>query len=145
MSEIPPLTIDPDAPADPVYVLELAEALAEIVRALNHLTRHHEALHYPSEADGLVQHLAAAAGRLPQLLSQLSAWLNEEYAEGRIRMTGGEFPQAVLAVMAAEARLGKAAEHAEALRQALESAASVTSCMAAAGDDGSEEGEAEDA
>ena len=139
MSEIPPLTIDPDAPADPVYVLELAEALAEIARVLNRLTLHHEALHYPSEADTLIQDVSATAGRLPQLLGQVSAWLSEEYAGGRIQMTGGEFPQAVLAVMAAEARLGKAAEHAEALRQALESVASVTSCMAAA-EDGDEDG-----
>ena len=120
-----------DAPPSPDYVLELAETIAEAVRVLNHQTRHHEALEYPSQADTLIRYLSSAASRLPQLLEQVSAWMNAEYAAGRIQMTGGEFMQPAVAGLAVEARLGKAAEHAEALRQALDSATAVTSAMAA--------------
>lgn len=122
-----------DAPPSPDYVLELAASIAEAVRVLNHQTRHHEALEFPSEADRIIREISSAASRLPQLLQQVSRWLNDEYADGRIRMTGGEFPQSVLAVMAVEARLEKAAEHAGALAEALTSAASVTSNMAQEG------------
>ena len=133
-----PVILDIDGPRDPLYVAEVADAFAEAVRVLNHLTRDHAALEYPSEADRLIRGISTAASRLPQLLGQVSAWVNAEYAAGRIRMTGGEFLQPVLAAMAVEARLGKAAEHAEALRLALDSATAVTSAMAVREDDSDE-------
>ena len=130
MSEIPPLTIDPDAPADPVYVLELAEALAEIVRALNRLTLHHEALHYPSEAAGLIQHIATAASRLPQVTAQTGSWLQRE-------RPGAEAAE-VLTL------LRRAGDDAMRLRRDLAEAAEIMAGMEAAGDDGSDEGKAAD-
>lgn len=129
MSEIPPLTIDPDAPADPVYVLELAEALAEIVRVLNRLTLHHEALHYPSEAGEVFQHLAVMASRLPQLASQVSGWLEREQQ--------ADVAEVVML-------LRRAGDDAERLRRDLAGAAEIMAGIEAAGDDGSGEGEAED-
>ena len=49
------ITVNPDGPADPLYVLELAEGLAEITRALANLTRHHSALGEPPDADALLR------------------------------------------------------------------------------------------
>ena len=145
MSEIPPLTIDPDAPPDPVYVLELAEALAEIARALNRQTLHHEALHYPSEAAGLLQHLDVAVSRLPQLLGQVSGWIGTEHENGRIRVSSG--PRAgwsSLATATARGALDEAAAAARTLEGALKTAAREVARMRPAGDDGSGEGQAED-
>ena len=133
MSEIPPLTIDPDAPPDPVYVLELAEALAEIARALNRLTRHREALHYPSEAHELVQHLAVAAGRLPQLLGQVSRWIGQEQDGGRLAAPAGEFAgEPGRAAVTAMMRLDAAVAAAGHLREDLDEAAQVLAGIAAA-------------
>src|ERR1035438_5904075 len=65
------IAINIDAPPSPGYVLELAEAAAEIIRALNHLTRHPEALEFPAEGDQLFRYLESAAERMPQLLDQI--------------------------------------------------------------------------
>lgn len=64
------VTIDIDGPREPEYVLELAEAFAEAVRALNHLTMSRESIVYPNQADHLIRCLSSAASRLPQLLEQ---------------------------------------------------------------------------
>ena len=133
------ITITTSAPPDPATVTEFGDALPELVRALNHQTMHAGALAEPADADRLIRNLAEAVLRLPQLLQQVATRLNREYEDGRLVMTGGEFLQPVLAVMAVEARLQKAGEHAEALRLMLGSAAAVTSNMAVR-DDSSEEG-----
>ena len=125
------IDLSTDTAPYPERTLQLAETFAELARVLNHQARHHEALRYPSDADRLIRELSTVAARLPQLFRQVSAWLNTEYEEGRIKMTGGEYPQAVIAVLAAEARLESASEYADVLRQALDRAASVTSRMAA--------------
>jgi len=139
------LTITTNAPADPETVTEYGDALAELVRALNHVTRHHEAMGYPSDADRLIRNVETAVARLPQMLQQVAGWLAEEHADGRIRMAAGaEFTQTALAVLAVEAKLKKAEAHAEAFRRMLAEAASVMSGMAAR-DDGTGEGSGEDA
>ena len=133
------LAINPDGPADPLYVLELAEAFAEITRALNHLTRHHSALGEPADADQLLRYLETAASRLPQLLEQVSGWLAAEEAAGRIRMADGSgFPGPVVAVGAARGWLERAQADARRLQQALDAAAQVTAHMAVR-EDGTEE------
>lgn len=126
------VAINIGGPRDPQYVLELAEAFAEIVRALNHITRDHEALLYPSEADRLIREVSSAASRLPQLLGQVGAWLEQERAAGRIEVPSGEFAgDARLAVVTAGVRLEMASAIAAALQEALDDAARVTCGLAA--------------
>jgi hypothetical protein len=85
-------TIDVRADPDPLYVLELAEALPEIVRALNHQTMHHEALEDPGQAREVLGHVMTALERMPQLTDQIGMWLTAEQERGRIRI-----PDSVLA------------------------------------------------
>ena len=132
------IAINPDGPADPLYVLELAEAFAERPRALAHLTRHHSALGEPADADQLLRYLETAVSRLPQLLEQVSGWLAAEEAAGRIRMADGSgFPGPVVGVGAARGWLERAQADANRLQRALDAAAQVTAQMAAV-EDGSE-------
>jgi hypothetical protein len=130
--------LDIDGPRDHEYVLEVAEALAESVRVLNHLTRDHGSIRYPSEADVVIRHLAAAASRWPQLLSQIGGWLAAEQQAARIEMargTGHEGRPAV-AVIAAGRLLDEAAGYARQVQAALDDAAHLTNDMAAAGAEG---------
>ena len=136
------IDLSTDAAPSPERTLQLAETMAGIVRTLNHATRHHEALKYPSDADRLIRELSLAASRLPQLLGQVSAWLEAEQAAGRIVMAAGSrYPSSVLAAEVARMRLEQAQAHARVLQQALDAAASVTSDMAGVEDEGGEEGE----
>ena len=126
------ITLNTDGPCDPGYVLEVAEGIAEGVKVLNHLTRDHAALEYPSEADRLIRELASAAARLPQLLGQVSAWLSAEQEAGRIIVTYGDYAgQPARAVATAAIRLDEAEAYAGNLQVVLGMAASVTSTMAA--------------
>jgi hypothetical protein len=133
------VTLNTDGPCDPLYVLEVAEALAEAARVLNHLTRGHECLEYPSEADRLIREVSVAAGRLPQLLGQVTRWLSDEQAAARIEMPGGEYAgRPDLAFTAARLRLDAAAGLAGELQEMLDAAASVTCDMADVDDDSGE-------
>lgn len=128
------VNVNIDGPRDPGYVLELAEARAEITRALNHLTRDPQSLAVPSDADRLLRCLDADAERLPQLLEQVTSWLEKERQTGRIGMAGtcGDTPE--IAVLTVAAHLQDAAVLAERLGEALKRAAAVTSDMAAEDD-----------
>jgi hypothetical protein len=132
------LTITTDAPADPATVTEYGDALPELVRALNHVTRHHEALGQPVNADRLIRNVALAVSRLPQLLSQIGLWLGEEQLAGRIRVdsSGGELGGPATAVVAVRVRLDEAAGLAEALHERLDAAASVTGRLGAEAGEG---------
>lgn len=135
------LTILTTAPADPATVTEYGDALPELVRALNHVLLHHEAMEYPSDADRLIRNVALAASRFSQLIEQVSGWLQAEQAAGRIRTAGGSrFPGPAIAVGVALTDLERAEAHARMLQQALDAAAAVTSDMAAVREDGSKEG-----
>ena len=117
----------------PEYTLEVAGAIAEGVRLLNHHTRDHAALQYPAEVDRLIRELSSAAGRLPQLLAQVGAWLEREDAAERVAVPSGEYQgNPLLAVATARLRLDRAQEIARDLAEALDFAASVTSGLAAA-------------
>src|ERR1017187_5919104 len=85
------ITIDPGGPHSPEYSVELANAIAEAVRTLNHATidRRNGALVYPADADAVISALATAMQRLPQLLDQIREWLTEEYRAGRMQVTYG--------------------------------------------------------
>lgn len=121
-----------DGPRDPGYTLEVAEAAAEAVRVLNHLTRSHASLEYPAEVDRLLRYLESAAARHQQLLSQITGWLETEQAAGRIRTADGAFiSDPAEAVAEVRSDLSEARMAAEALRAALKHAASVTSDLRA--------------
>jgi hypothetical protein len=127
------VTIDVDGPRDPEYVLELAEAFAEAVRALNHLTMSHDAFEYPSQLDTAIRSLSSAASRLPQLLEQVSGWLADEQAIGRLEIVSGEHAgDTPVAVITARGWLAEAGHLAGRLQVALDIAAEATSSMAAA-------------
>jgi hypothetical protein len=126
------ITLNTDGPREPGYVLELAEGLAETVRTLNHLTRDHEALQYPSEAGRLLREVTSAVYRLDQLLAQAGGWLDAERGEGLITVTGGPYEgKPGTAVVAVKISLDEARECLAQAVTALEAAASVTSTLAA--------------
>ncbi len=130
------ITLNTDGPREPGYVLEVAEGLAESVRVLNHLTRDHAALEYPSEADRLIRELSSAAARLPQLLEQVARWLADEDAAGRIEVPSGEWAGLPgTAVTALQVRLDAARAAAMALSADLDHAAHVTAALALREDD----------
>ncbi len=134
------IDLSTDTAPSPERTIKLAEMIAEAVRVLNHQTRHHEALRYPSEADRLIRELSSAAGRLPQLLGQVGAWLKREDADGRIEVPYGEYQgNPLLAVAMARLRLDAASAAATALQEALDSAASVTCDLGAGGEGGRDE------
>ena len=124
------IDLSTDTAPSPERTLQLAETFAELARVLNHQTRHHEALRNPADADRLIRELSTAAARLPQLLRQVTAWLNAEYEEGRIRMADGADPEAAYAVLGAGTQLEVASEYATMLSGALDRAARITCDMA---------------
>ena len=129
------VVLNPDAAVDHLYVLEVAEALAEAVRVLNHQTLH-GALESPEDADVVVSALATMAHRLPQLLDQVGHWLEAEEAAGRLEVTDGKFagkPGAAVDVVRTYLD-GTAGRFREAERL-LESAHQVTGAMAPAGEE----------
>ena len=130
------ITLNTGGPREPGYVLEVAEGMAEACRVLNHLTRDHEALQYPSEADRLLRDISSAVHRLDQLLAQAGGWLDAERGEGRITVTGGPYAgKPGTAVVVVKIALDEARACAAQAVTALEAATSVTSCMAAREDD----------
>ena len=92
--------------------LRLARTAAEAVRGLNWLTRHESGLGQPSIAYDTIGALALAASRLPQLLTQITCWLDQALAAGRLGHDLGEDPAAATgaaAVFLADAGLSAAA------------------------------------
>ncbi|HUK71981.1 MAG TPA: hypothetical protein VLW50_24975 [Streptosporangiaceae bacterium] len=77
--------------ADRPQPRDLADRAAESIRALNHLTP--DALEYPGDLYDVIARLKVMAQRLPQLFGQLSAWLELEYAAGRIAHDSGQAPE----------------------------------------------------
>ena len=129
------ININTALPPDPQYVIELAEGLAEIARALNHQTLH-GALESPEDADVVVSALATMAHRLPQLLDQVGRWLEAEEAAGRLEVTDGKFagkPGAAVDVV--RTYLDGTAGRFRDAERLLESAHQVTGTMAPAGEE----------
>jgi hypothetical protein len=113
------VALNSGAPPSADYVLELAEAIAEAVRVLNHQTHHREALPAPSDANDAIRALALAASRLPQLFGQIGA-----------RLEGARPDEAVVS---AQRALAEARVHAERLESALKAAAREARRMRASG------------
>ena len=130
------VVLNPGAPPDHLYVLEVAEALAEAVRVLNHQTRHHEALESPEDAGVVLSALATMAHRLPQLLDQVGHWLDAEAQAGHLEVTSGKFAGRPGAVAnAVRILLDAAAGRFREAETALEAAHQVTAALAPAGND----------
>jgi hypothetical protein len=71
---------------------EVADSIAEAVRSLNYLTGAGGgpvALEYPGDVYDVIASLKVAAYRLPQLFSQMSRWLEQQAAAGRVAHDSG--------------------------------------------------------
>jgi hypothetical protein len=72
--------------------LRLARTAAEAIRGLNWLTRCDAGLDQPSVAYGITGALMLAASRLPQLITQITSYLDRALAAGRLGHDLGEDP-----------------------------------------------------
>jgi hypothetical protein len=74
-----------DGPHTPATTLEAADLFAEGIRYLNHATMPGAGgLENPADAYSLLGALYTATGRLPQLLAQLTAFLDSQAGTGRL-------------------------------------------------------------
>jgi|SRR5664279_876833 len=101
-------------------VLRLGEQAADTLRELNHHTRDGDAFADPAELCWLLADLNTTAQRLPQLLAQLSRWLNQQHANATVRADNSDCPGELVA--AATAALTSAANHARRLAADLDTA-----------------------
>lgn len=98
----------------------LACAAAEAIRGLNHATRDPASLGQPSAAYDVIGALSMTAARLPQLITQITTYLNHALASGRLGHDLGQDP--ALAVNGAVISLGDARLSAAALASDLDAA-----------------------
>jgi hypothetical protein len=105
---------------DTRQVTAVAHAAAEAIRELNHATRHRDSLAQPADTYELIGALSLAASRLPQLIMQITACLNDALAGGLLGHDLGEDP--ALAVDGAVIFLGDARLSADALAGDLNAA-----------------------
>jgi hypothetical protein len=70
----------------------LARTAAEAIRGLNHATRSDAGLDQPSVAYDILGSLSQAAGRLGQLLTQITRYLDQALAAGKLGHDRGEDP-----------------------------------------------------
>jgi hypothetical protein len=98
---------------------EHAQAAADAVRAINHLTYHDTALPHPADTWRLLGQLATAAHRLPQALQQTGQLLARKHARLEIGIDAGTdyaghaeaaVGDTLAALHAAEAAAGQLAE-----------------------------------
>jgi hypothetical protein len=90
----------------------LARAAAEAIRGLNHATRHQAGLDQPSAAYDILGALSLTAARTGQALAQITRYLGQALAAGRLGHDLGEdpaHPAAAAAVFLGDARLSAAA------------------------------------
>jgi hypothetical protein len=120
-----------DGPHTPETVRDAADLLAEGIRYLNRATAPGAGgLQYPSDVDSVLGDLALMASRLPQLLGQISAWLQDKSAAGPVAVSHGPFAgDPPGAVAAAGMVLMDACHAAGRLQMALDQARQVTATM----------------
>jgi malonyl CoA-acyl carrier protein transacylase len=70
----------------------LARTIAEAIRGLNHATRCDAGLGQPAAACDILGALSLAASRLPQLLTQITGYLDRAMAASRLGHDLGEDP-----------------------------------------------------
>jgi hypothetical protein len=104
------LTTDPAA-LTPEYTHQVGDLIAEAVRVLNHATLGDApGLDWPADAYDLIGYLKTAAERLPQLLTQIAAFLDGWQASGQLADTTGDDPTRRASVVFLA--LGEASGHA---------------------------------
>ena len=127
------IDLDTDTAPSPERTLQLAQALAEVARALNHCLTDHAALQDPRDVTRLLGSLSSAASGMLQVPGHAAAWLEAE--QDRIEVASGPYAgrpdQAVLAV---RMRLADACPGLKESAGWLNMAAEVTSVMTAAGE-----------
>lgn len=72
---------------DPQQLRDALDSAAEAIRTANHLTQPVNGapgLEYPGDVYSAIGNLAILAQRMPQLLRQLSLWLGEQHAAGKV-------------------------------------------------------------
>ena len=90
----------------------MARAAAEAIRGLNHATRDHAGLDQPSAAYDVLGALSQAASGLPQLTAQITRYLDQALAAGKLGHDRGEDPAMAVeggAIFLDDARLSAAA------------------------------------
>jgi hypothetical protein len=122
-----------DGPHDDDAITAVAEIAAEAVRVLNHATMPGRGLSEPATVCAVLGQLAAAAHRLPQLCGQLSGWLRQENAAGRLASTTGGLDDAMDEALAS---LDRAARYGTRLGEALDLAQQATAWLYRPGDGG---------
>ena len=100
--------------------ITLARTAAEAIRGLNWLTGRETGLGQPSAAYDVIGALALAASRLGQAFTQITRWLDQALAAGRLGHDLGEDPAE--AIDATGIFLGDASMSAAALAQDLNQA-----------------------
>ncbi len=114
------ISLHTDGPHSPDYTAEVGNALAEAVRVLNYATRRGEdGLEYPGDAYTLLGNLHTATSRLPQLLAQVTEFLDGWQASGQLASSDGD-PSMLAARAAFE--LGEAHTLARNLTSSLQAA-----------------------
>lgn len=98
----------------------LARAAAEAIRGLNWATRHDAGLDQPSAAYDVTGALMLAASRLPQLIAQITSYLDQALAAGQFGHDHGDDP--AWNIHAAGIFLGDARASAAALASDLDQA-----------------------
>ena len=83
--------IDPDQLTS-AATITLACTAAEAIRGLNHATRHDAGLDQPSVAYDVLGALSQAASGLPQLTAQITSYLDQALAAGKLGHDHGEDP-----------------------------------------------------
>ncbi len=101
-------------------VLRLGEQASDALRELNHHTRDGDAFADPAELCWLLADLNTTAHRLPQLLAQLSRWLNQQHANATLRADNNDCPGEL--INAATTALTNAARHAHRLAADVDTA-----------------------
>jgi hypothetical protein len=92
--------------------LRLARTAAEAIRGLNHATRQEAGLGQPSVTYDIIGALALAASRLGQVFTQITCWLDQALAAGRLgHDLGGDPAEAIgaAAIFLGDAGLSAAA------------------------------------
>jgi hypothetical protein len=103
----PPIT--PDGPHSPDRTRAVAEAIDAAFRLLNYATMSPSGLRYPADVYSILGELAAATDKFPQALRQLTEFIGEQVADGRVTEnpsygTHGGNAEAAHAEMAAATR-----------------------------------------
>lgn len=111
----------------PAETREIADEAAEAIRALCHATLPADGfpgLEYPVDAYHVLGSLELLASRLPQLLTQLAAFLQRELQADLVTIAGGEFYGDPLGAIgtASEELEGVAVQTARQLAEAIDAA-----------------------